>query len=438
MKKILIFALILGATGLFAQNKQEEKSNLKFSFMERIRVETWDNTGDLSNLGTGTVDNFRFKTSVGMIWNISSDVEFGSKITNEFRKHVAPKTNPFRMSEVFIDNLYLKVDNFLSGTLTLGRQEISMGEGFLIKDGNGGDGSRSTYFNAVRFDWKMDKTNTLTLFGVYQPIEDKLLPVLNGKDVDASSQAANGFRLVEQTEYGASAYYSGDFGKTNLQGYFIWKKMDFDEKKIIPESNINTAGGRIKTPFSDAVTLTAEAGYQFGTIGDFNRAAYGGYAYVDIKTGSDKVFLPKTVTIGTLALSGDDPSTPDYEGWDPVFGRWPKWSESFVYNNPKEFGRTSNWSNIFDLFIKFEFAVMKEIDITLQNHFLMAMQQQLKTAFLSGEGTNRGNLTTFKINYKINANTTGHFIWEHLEPGNHYFSGADPYNWFRFELLFNF
>lgn len=438
MKKMMIILLILGAANLLAQNKPEEKPGLKFSFMERIRVESWDNTGDLSNLGTGATDNFRFKTSAGLIWNISPDLEFGAKITNEFRKYIAPKTNPFRMNEVFVDNLYLKVANFMSGTLTIGRQEISMGEGFLIKDGNGGDGSRSSYFNALRYDWKIDKTNTLTLFGVYQPIEDKFLPVLNGKDVDASSQAANGYRLVEQTEYGATAYYSGDFGKTTLQGYFIWKKVDFDEKKIVPESSINTLGSRIKTPFSDIVSISAEAGYQFGSFGNFNRSAYGGYAYVDIKTGSEAAYLPKTVTLGTIALSGDDPSTLEQEGWDPVFGRWPKWSESFVYNNPKEFGRTAYWSNLFDLFIKLEFSVMKEVDITLQNHFLMAMQKQVKTAFLSGEGTNRGNLTTLKINYKINANTTGHFIWEHLIPGNHYFTNADPYNWFRFELLFNF
>jgi hypothetical protein len=38
--------------------------------------------------------------------------------------------------------------------------------------------------------------------------------------------------------------------------------------------------------------------------------------------------------------------------------------------------------------------------------------------------------------YKFNGNMTGHFLWEHFEPGNYYFVGHDNYNFIRMELTF--
>ncbi len=38
-------------------------------------------------------------------------------------------------------------------------------------------------------------------------------------------------------------------------------------------------------------------------------------------------------------MSGDDPSTDDNEGWDPLFSRWPKWSELYIYSLATEGGR---------------------------------------------------------------------------------------------------
>lgn len=438
MKRALYFLIIFFfAVTLTAQNKTEEKSNFKISFSERLRIETYDNVTDLNNLGTANQSYTRAKSTLGLLWNISPDVSFTAKISNEFRKYLAPKKNPFHWNEVFFENFYLKANNILSGTITIGRQEMVLGEGFIIKEGTPSDVSRDYYFNALRYDWKIDKANTITFFAVYQPKEDNLLPILNGMDIDASAQGENSYIINDQTETGAGAYYSGDLGKVNLQGYYVWKKIDFNGKKLVPESSIHTIGSRVKNPFSDQISLAAEAAYQFGTCGDFNRSAYAGYAYIDFKTNFEPAFLPKLFTLGTIYLSGDDTATPDNEGWDAVFSRWPKWSVSYVSMLNKESGRASNWTNFISLYVKLEFNVAKDVDFIFQNHLWLAPQKSLKTAMLSGDGTSRGNYTAAIINYKFNGNMSGHVLWEHLEPGDYYFTGHDNYNYVRMELIFN-
>jgi hypothetical protein len=42
------------------------------------------------------------------------------------------------------------------------------------------------------------------------------------------------------------------------------------------------------------------------------------------------------------------------EGWDPIFSRWPKWSESFIYTFTRE-SRPSYWSNMSSLYASLAF-----------------------------------------------------------------------------------
>ena len=52
------------------------------------------------------------------------------------------------------------------------------GEGFLLFEGDAGDGSRSIYFNAVNlaYSWKKSK---LELIGIMSPKRDRMLPRFN-------------------------------------------------------------------------------------------------------------------------------------------------------------------------------------------------------------------------------------------------------------------
>lgn len=435
---VLSFILYAGSS-LNAQTSgtANKPGDFKFSFQERIRIETWDNAVTLSRAAKAGNSYLRNRTSVMGQWFPGETVEIAAKLTNEFRTYFAPSTNTYHFSELFIDQLYIKwnTKNILNGILTLGRQNINLGEGFVVMDGSPLDGSRSTYFNAARFDWAIDKGNTITFLGIYNPKTDDL-PVINGNDIDPAFQGDGTWALTEQKETGFGAYYTGQLSWANIQSYFIRKNYaDPDQKLGQVEQDINTLGTRMSIPFSSAFNLTFEGAYQFGGYGDFNRNSYGGYAYLDYKPGWNIIFLPKTFTVGTVVLSGDDPNTKDNEGWDPIFSRWPKWSESYIYTQIKEFGKPAYWSNLTSVFASLKFVFDEQISCNFDYHHMTAPQNPVVSAFPGGTGSTRGDLFIAKLLFDISKNVTGHFLFEHLIPGDYYFGTADPSNWARMEFF---
>ena len=124
------------------------------------------------------------------------------------------------------------------------------------------------------------------------------------------------------------------------------------------------------------------------------------------------------------------------EAWNPLWSRWPKWSESYIYTLIIENkGRVAYWSNIASLNMNIKGQFSDKISYTAAYHHLYALQDN-PSDFTNGNGKTRGDLFIFKINYKLDKNWSGHLLWEHFIPGNFYFSSADSYQWLRFELLY--
>jgi len=69
----------------------------------------------------------------------------------------------YNPGEVFFDYLHLQWNSAfgLPLTLTVGRQDLMLGEGLVVWDGGPLDGSRSAYFNAVRGDWALRSANAV-------------------------------------------------------------------------------------------------------------------------------------------------------------------------------------------------------------------------------------------------------------------------------------
>ena len=290
--------------------------NVKLGFSERFRMVTWDNAVSLTDqAGSGSTFT-RHRTCLWGQWFPRQQYELTLKLTNEFRYYFVPEDRDNDMDEVFVDQLYAKIKNAggLPATLTLGRQNIMLGEGFVIMDGHPLDGSRSIYFNAARLDWNLGKRHTLVLFYGDQPETDDLLPTINDQDQP----------LIEQEERAVVAYLIGSRDELEYNAYFIRKDIDDTDARPI-ESSINTVGARIAFPSGDRLSITGEGAYQFGEYGDADRSAFGGYIHLDYSTGR-RLHLPRLITLGGVYLTGDESGTEEWEGWDPLFSRWPKWS----------------------------------------------------------------------------------------------------------------
>ncbi len=403
----------------------------KMYFWERVRQESWDNTMSLNDSGTDSSAYLRLRTSLGAQWKPGPAWEFHLRLTNENRVYLAPKLDPrlkkdFDIHEVFFDQLYVKWTSPRRPglSLTLGRFDMMMGEGFLVMDGGPLDGSRSGYFNGLRLDCALRNKHNLTFFFVRQPRSDSLLPVVNDKE-----QA-----MVEQDEQGIGVYFSGRARKTGLEAYLFRK--DAFAFGSLPGGALHVAGGRFVHPFSAKLSLTAEAAVQLGTRGEESRRGLGGYFHLDRKPGR-RFPCPAQLTLGGIYLSGDDPATPRHEGWDPAFSRWPKWSDSLIYLQAKE-TRVAEWTNFISIYGNLVFEPLDKAKLSLAWHRLASTQGAPLTMALRGSGRNRGNLFIAKVTYDVSKSLAGRLIWEYFRPGSFYAAGADPFHWIQFELFFRF
>jgi hypothetical protein len=340
-----------------------------------------------------------------------------------------PEEKTFNLHEVFFDQLYFRWDRPLGipMTFTLGRQNIMLGEGFLVMDGHPLDGSRSIYFNAARLGFLLSKERQLILFYTYQPVQDTWLPVIHDQD-----QA-----LIEQPEEGIGIYYTGKHRGIQLDGYAIRKNiMRGDGDASSAASRINTIGGRIAFPIGGTLAFTAEGAVQFGTFGQQDRSSWGGYGYFDYRMGRSP-FLPRMLRIGGIALSGDDADTDRLEGWDPLFSRWPKWSESFIWTQIVEYGgKIAYWSNFMSTYGSLHFRPLSSLDLSLVYYRVFSMHSPVEDGFPGGDGKTRGDLIIAKATFQLTRTLSGHLLFETLIPGNFYFDGADVYRWFRLELMY--
>jgi hypothetical protein len=422
--------LLLAAFGLsviVSPDANGQGCRFKLSYSQRVRIETTNNVTTLDNDAQAGSSYSRNRTSVmlqafpGLRWEVAT------KLTNELRYYFVPETKGMNWDEVFFDLLYVKCDS-LGGhpiTITLGRQNINLGEGFLVMDGGPLDGSRSAYFNAININWQVNPKSTLALIYANQPEQDDLLPIIHDQNRP----------LVEQPEQAFIAYYSSNLKSATLQAYVMRKNIGATSTKR--SAHVNCLGSYVQVPVTSRLTVTGELAAQIGKRAGANQRAYGGYAYAEYKTGWPVPF-PKAFTLGTLYLSGDNPTTGKYEGWEPMFGRWPKWSELYIYTLVRETG-AAYWTNLASIFAKTSIVVVPDLTLSLDLHHLMAPQRaNPKTPFPGGKGTNRGDLFIGKLTYQMNKHVSGHVLWENLDPGNYYFDGADDCAWMRMEFLLKF
>jgi hypothetical protein len=407
-----------------AQDKPAPR--FKLIFVERFRFEGWDNAVSLDEGAADGSAYTRNRTTLGLSWKPLKNLEVLGKVTNEFRVYLVPKSQAFGWNEIFFDNLYVKwtVPLRIPFTITVGRQDLNFGEGFVIADGTPLDGSRSYYFNALRVDVGLAKGHTLTAFGHFQETTDKYLPVINAVPRP----------LAEQPEQAVALYYAGAFGKTKIDAYAVLKSTDATE--LLPvATRTDTFGARAVAPLTKPLSLTAEAAFQTGSFGDAGRSAYGAIAHLDYDLTGTLPFL-KAFVLGGILLSGDDPATRKMEGWDPIFSRWPKWSESYIYTFTRE-SRPSYWSNLSSLYaqLAFDFGAGSGGHIMVMP---MGADHAQTGEFPGGTGLYRGTLVRGRLDHNFGRYLTGRFIWEHFMPGSFYFPGASSYNWLQFELIFRY
>ena len=384
-------------------------------------------------------------------WNTltpAENIELGIRLTYEGRHYNTPNSyQEWYNSPVIIDQLYAKVDKVFDSPLTMvvGRQDLKLGDGWLVLDGTPMDGSRTNYLDAARLTFQFEDIRTrVDVIAVYQGSRSNTwLPTINN-DIEHPS---------EQTERGAILWVTHQFSKqTQISPYFIYYHADKNNEFLTAgnggfavnpagvaggiDADLYTFGTHLSHKLDDHWKAMVEGAGQLGNRNSMEHLAFGVRSNVVYSFNND---LNTQIRGGYEFLSGNDPTTAKSEAFDPLWGRWPQWSEYLVYGFIAE-GRVGEATNFHRLNIGVQSDLFRHFNASLDYHFLLADENTMAgTAGFTNNGDVRGHLVTLCLRYRINEFLSTRLNGELFFPGDYYTAPRDKMGTFlRWEMVFTF
>lgn len=386
----------------------------------RLRHEYHDNAITLDDDAPG--HEWSYGRYRGRVWASVApckEFDFNTRLTWEGRYWWNPDAREgWDGSEIVVDQLNGRVRLPDIGlTAVVGRQDIILGDGWLVLDGTPLDGSRTIYFDAARasVDFKEIKTRIDGIYiQQYADSEEWISPI-----------SSDNLAVTEQDERGVILYATNkSLANTQIDGYFMWKSND----RVLPngdEGDIYTVGSRVAHAFNQNWSARAEGAYQWGNRENIAMFGPGGqsvsaWGFNSRLTYSFNDQWKNQIHFGYEFLSGDDPDTGRNEQWNPLWARWPQWSELYIYTYASE-TRIAEVTNLHRLNVGWQGTPTSKIDLLANYHVLFADENTFgdRAGFSSG-GDLRGHLFTALLRYKLNRHLAGHLLGEYFIPGNYY------------------
>jgi len=406
-------------------------------------------------------DYFRFRGRVWTTLTPLDDLSVFTRLTTESRDWLQPAGfTPFKgrtgvdYTEGIIDGLNVKWKNVLDqpATLTVGRQDIMLGDGWLVGEGTPNDGSWTLYLDSARLSYELkDQHTVFEAIGILQNArDDSWLPTINNQNRAESEQNEKGAIFsVANTSVRAA----------NVTGYFIYKndaRLNGAAGRLGDNADIYTLGARLSGLLGDHWKYSAEGAYQFGRKQDTNihddATAANPNAAFDYRTlnafglNSKLTWLAKDKRNNQLHLSfeflsGDQPGSGNDEMFDVLWGRWPRWSEIGLYSYAAE-TRIGQEANLIRVGPGWSFTPLKDLDFSAAYYVLLAPESTPTrgaggTTLFSHADNFRGHFIQSVLKYKFNAHASGHLLGECLFPGNYYVT-KNPIPFLRAEVVFAF
>ncbi|MCY2955025.1 MAG: alginate export family protein [Planctomycetota bacterium] len=443
---------------------KQPTSWFKWGADERLRQEYVHNPFFYDTNPPGNEWNFnRIRTRVWGTVSPCDQFEANIRLTNEIRYWWTPASKPdaasdndgpWDWSDIVFDNLNIKFKNLFDtkSALTIGRQDIILGDGWLVLEGTPLDGSRTIYFDAARFNIDLPSAkSTVDLIFIQQYSDpDAWLPAMNSRSYPLTN---------EQDQTGAILYVTNkSLENTQIDGYFIYKHSSEERAELIhdgtsggptsDQGDVYTVGTRVVHNFNKNWVARAEGAYQFGSRNnpsmfgaqDNDLSAWGMTSRVTYKMNDD---WNNQFWAGLEMLSGDDPNSGTNTQFDPLWGRWPQFSELYVYPYASE-TRIAETTNLIRPNVGWSANPDKKIDLIATYQPMWAFENTRHDQGSAGFGSDdfRGHLVTAMFKYKFNKHMAGHLLGEYFFTGDFYEAGGsrneDDIAYVRGELVFSF
>jgi hypothetical protein len=348
-----------------------------------------------------------------------------------------------------VDILNVKWTNVLSAplTITAGRQDILFGDywnWWLVADGTPADGSWTFFLDSIRLNYDAEPLKTkFDMVYIHQNARpDDPMPTIG---------YSSDMYLTEQNEQGVILNASNkSIQNTQIDGYFIYKG---DSRVLANGDNadIYTMGGRITATPWQHWQYSVEGGYQVGQKQDPTlRDSFGSNLWRDISafggnghlTYLFKDPLNNQVQIVGEYLSGDDPSTKKDEMFDVLWGRWPRFSEGYIYSYIYETGgKVAQLNNIGRIGAGWSMDPIKGMTLSAVYNAWFAPEsvptRALNPHLFSDTGNFRGHYLQTVLKHKFNKHVSAHLWGEFIWAGD-YYQQPTFMDFLRAEVLFTF
>jgi hypothetical protein len=424
----------------------------------RVRNEYFNNALTLSaTTPAHEQDLFRVRARFWSTATIAPDLSFNLRLAAEPRiweKPAFAKQHPGTGTEWrygIIDTFNLKWARAfgLPLTITAGRQDVQFGDTlnwWLVGDGTPVDGSWAFFLDSVRASLEAPEIKTkFDLVAINQHARpDTWLPILGQEGT---------YGLTEQNERGVILYASNkSLPDTQVDGYFIFKKDDA-VFAYSDNGNIYTLGGKVSGSPSPHWRYSAEGAGQWGwkqdssvrtpvNVGALRRDlhAYGwntklSYLFKDPRDNQ--------VSLVGEYLSGDDPNTTGKdEMFDVLWGRWPRFSELYIYSYPMEnSGKVAQLNNLLRVGASWSLVPVKGTTFSMTYNAWFAPEsvptRTLNPALFSCSGNFRGHFVQLVLRRQFSKHLSGNLLGELLWQGDYYVR-RDTVSYLRGELLVTF
>jgi Alginate export len=380
----------------------------------------------------GGVNHFqRYRTRLWGEYHRNDGFMVRTRLVNEFRTYLEPNNNSWNsVDEIVIDNLFFDW-KWNDWTLRFGRQDLIYGTGKLILDGTPKDGSRTIYFDAVKLTYSGFADTTVDFLLINTNAQDPI--AIHSEDRDIVGFA--GGNAYDGTESGGGVYVKNkSIEKLPFEAYYLVKTHEQDVA-FLNNNDRHTIGARLMPVFATHLNGNLEAAYQFGN--DISAFMIDAKAVLHIEPLAAQ---KARIGLGWYYLSGDDPETSKDEGWNPLWSRWPQYSELYVYAFDTD--GAGRWSNLNMPYIDFSISPIEKLRIDLLLGYMWAPEDNG-----AGGGNDRGLLITCKNSFTLKKKLftskdklSGHLLFEFLEPGNYYTDDQQDHtaSFLRAELSYSF
>lgn len=458
--RFLVIGVALLVAGAVVAQEAATSSAFKGGVSLRLREEAFDNFQGVPASQAVENNYFRIRPSFWGEYLPADNVTLRARAVNEFRHYLDPSfgngedfpgDSPYEFAdELVFDHLYLDVRGLNGGTLSIraGRQDLIYGTGKVILEGTPGDGSRTIYFNALKASCTAIPDTTVDVFGIYNPgedpwaieSEDRSLTAYPGA-LDEVDEAGGGVYVVNKSVKAMPCEFYGiykmeqDYQTSGTNASKAWQTVDLASKLIDnPQLDLGTAGFRLMPVFPGSMKGNLEMAYQFGDRGGQDVEGY--MVDAGLTCAPANIELKPTADIGLYVLSGDDPSTDKDEGWNPLWARYPQYSELYVFWYP-----AGRWTDLVMPKLGVSCMPVSKMKVSAMVAYMMSEQENaagedergllgvIKSEFTLKEGLLANGVRKDKL--------TGHLWLEALEPGD-YHAGDDTAYFARWQLMYEF